>query len=149
MGWKSDKTYDFTNIRQLMGEAGRQNPSASRMELAMMSLLGLMYDAANTQIATSTTTITNAADKLSASVDLITTQLEGLQNMSAEFDALTASVQSNTTVLESAIVLINGISARITAAGVDPAALTALTAELDAKDAELASAVTANTPSYP
>ncbi len=66
--------------------------------------------------------------------------------MSQELDDLTASVHANGTVLDSAIALINGIAARITAAGVDPAALKALTDELTAKDAELAAAVAANTP---
>jgi len=66
--------------------------------------------------------------------------------MSEEFDVLTAQVKANTEVIESAIVLINGIADRIEEAGIDPAKLTALTDELRAKDAALAEAVTANTP---
>ena len=66
--------------------------------------------------------------------------------MSKEFDDLTAQVASNSAVLDSAVTLINGIADRITAAGVDPAKLTALTTELKAKDDVLAAAVTANTP---
>lgn len=66
--------------------------------------------------------------------------------MSAELDALTAQVKANSDLLDSATTLINGIAARITAAGTDPAALKALTDELKAKDDALAAAVTANTP---
>lgn len=69
--------------------------------------------------------------------------------MSVELDNLTAQVKANSDLLDSATVLINGIADRITAAGVDPAKLTALSAELKAKDDVLATAVTANTPSVP
>ena len=72
--------------------------------------------------------------------------LERLTHMSAELDALTAQVKANSSLLDSATTLINGIAARITAAGTDPAALKALTDELKAKDDALAAAVTANTP---
>lgn len=72
--------------------------------------------------------------------------LERIQVMSAELDALTAQVKANSDLLDSATTLINGIAARIIAAGTDPAALQALTDELKAKDASLAAAVTANTP---
>lgn len=69
--------------------------------------------------------------------------------MSKELDDLTAQVTANSAVLDSAITLINGIADRITAAGVDPVKLTALTDELKAKDEALAAAVTANTPPAP
>jgi len=75
--------------------------------------------------------------------------MERLDTMSKEVDDLTAQVTANTGTINSAIVLINGIADRITAAGVDPAKLTALTTELKAKDDELAAAVTANTPAAP
>lgn len=61
-------------------------------------------------------------------------------------DDLKAQVTANTSVLASAVALINGIAARIKAAGVDPAKLQELTDELAAKDAELSAAVVANTP---
>lgn len=67
--------------------------------------------------------------------------------MSIELDNLTAQVKSNSDLLDSATQLINGIAARIEAAGVDPVKLQALTDELKAKDDVLAAAVTANTPS--
>ena len=66
--------------------------------------------------------------------------------MSIEMDNLTAQVKANSDLLDSATTLINGIADRITAAGVDPVALSALTTELKAKDDVLATAVAANTP---
>lgn len=65
----------------------------------------------------------------------------------AALDDLTAQVAANKTVIDSALALINGIAARITAAGTDPAALAALTTSLKSEDDALAAAVTANTPS--
>ena len=72
--------------------------------------------------------------------------------MSAELDVLTAQVHSNTTVITSAITLINGLAQRIQDlidAGANPAAFQALADELKAKDDELAAAVTANTTPTP
>lgn len=71
--------------------------------------------------------------------------IERLKTMSKELDDLTAQVKSNSDLLSSAVTLINGIADRITAAGTDPAKLTALTTELKAKDDELAAAIKANT----
>lgn len=69
--------------------------------------------------------------------------------MSAELDALTAEVAQDTTVEASAVTLIQGLAAQITAAGTDPAKLSALTASLTASSTALASAVAANTPAAP
>jgi hypothetical protein len=69
-----------------------------------------------------------------------------MEYMSQELDNLTAQVKANSDLLDSATTLINGIADRITAAGVDPQKLQALTTELKAKDDVLAEAVTANTP---
>lgn len=69
--------------------------------------------------------------------------------MSTQLDALTAQVTANTTVVQSAIDLINGIAARITAAGVDPVALQTLVSDLNTSDTALATAVAANTPAPP
>ena len=66
--------------------------------------------------------------------------------MSQEVDNLTAQVKANSDAIDSAVVLINGIAARIEAAGVDPAKLKALSDELKSKDQTLAEAVAANTP---
>lgn len=85
-------------------------------------------------------------DALSNTMDLI---LERMNAMSAELDALTAQVKANSSLLDSATTLINGIAARITAAGTDPVALKALTDELKAKDDALAAAIAANTPAAP
>lgn len=75
--------------------------------------------------------------------------IKRIESMSKELDDLTATVAANDAAIDSAIVLINGIADRITAAGTDPAKLAALTAELKAKDDALAAAVTANTPAAP
>ncbi len=72
-----------------------------------------------------------------------------LHHMSAELDALKAQVAANADAVNSAVTLINGIADRITAAGVDPAALAALTDELKASDKALSDAVVANTPAAP
>ena len=68
------------------------------------------------------------------------------ETIMAALDDLTAQVAANKVVIDSAVLLINGIAARIEAAGTDPAALAALTADLKSKDEELAAAVAANTP---
>lgn len=69
--------------------------------------------------------------------------------MAGELDALTAEVAAEETVEDSAIALINGFAAQITAAGTDPAKLTALTTSIKAKSDQLAAAVTANTVAAP
>ena len=66
--------------------------------------------------------------------------------MSGELDDLVAKVAANTTVIGSAIVLLQTLKAKLDAAGTDPAALAALSAELGAKDQALADAIVANTP---
>lgn len=63
----------------------------------------------------------------------------------ADLTALTNQVTSTTTVQQSAIVLIQGLAAQITAAGTDPKALAALTAQLNSSSTALAAAVAANT----
>lgn len=67
----------------------------------------------------------------------------------ATLDQLTADVATLTTVDQSAITLINGLAAQIKAAGVDPAALKALTDQMEAQSSALAAAVAANTPAAP
>jgi hypothetical protein len=83
-------------------------------------------------------------------LDQILTRMGAIQRqestMSAELDALTAQAKVNSDVEASALIVINGIAARITAAGTDPAALAALTTELQASAQPLAAAVAANTP---
>jgi len=84
--------------------------------------------------------------KLDNILDILEHIKDKLKHMSLELDNLTAQVHANSDLLDSATLLINGIADRITAAGVDPAKLTALADELKAKDEVLAAAVTANTP---
>jgi len=69
--------------------------------------------------------------------------------MSAAMDALTAQVAQNTSVISSALTLIQGFAAQLAAAGTDPAALAALQASLQQSDDALAAAVAANTPAAP
>jgi len=66
--------------------------------------------------------------------------------MSAQLDTLTQEVTEMSTVVDSAIVLINGLAAQIVELKDDPAALQALADSLDAKANSLAAAVAANTP---
>lgn len=66
----------------------------------------------------------------------------------AELDDLRAAVARETEVDESAIVLLNGLKAKLDAAiaAGDPAALKALSDSLGTESQKLADAVTANTP---
>ena len=73
--------------------------------------------------------------------------------MSAQLDALATQVTETNTVIGSAITLISGIAAELTAikaelanVGVDNARLNDLTTSLDTSEQALAAAVTANTP---
>lgn len=96
-------------------------------------------------------TIEATAEEIDAWTDglasMIAAKLKGaVQAMSGSLNTLAAQVHHNSDVVQSAIVLINGISDRIKAAGADPAALQALTQELDTQDQALAAAVAANTP---
>jgi hypothetical protein len=67
----------------------------------------------------------------------------------ADLTALTAQVAQNTSVEASAVTLIQGLAAQITAAGTDPVALATLTSQLNASAAALSAAITANTPAAP
>lgn len=64
----------------------------------------------------------------------------------ADLTELTAQVEKNTTVVESAIALITGLKAELDAAGTDPVALKALSDKLGSETDALAAAVAANTP---
>jgi predicted nucleic acid-binding Zn-ribbon protein len=63
-----------------------------------------------------------------------------------ELDDLTTQVKATDDTEQSALVLINGISDRLAAAGTDPVKLAALTADLKTNSDALAAAVVANTP---
>jgi hypothetical protein len=66
-------------------------------------------------------------------------------------DSLKTNVANNTTVIQSAIVLIQGLKQKLddAIASGDPAQVQALSDELGAQDAALAQAVAANTPAAP
>ena len=66
--------------------------------------------------------------------------------MSTQLDTLTAQVSNNTDAVESAVTLLNNISAELKAAGTDPVKLQALADTLKNEDDKLAAAVVANTP---
>jgi hypothetical protein len=72
--------------------------------------------------------------------------IDNQETIMAAIDDLQAAVAAEDTVIDSAITLIQGIPALIAAAGVDPAKLTALQADITAKSTALAQAVAANTP---
>lgn len=74
--------------------------------------------------------------------------------MASKLEELQAAVAAETTVVNSAIVLLNGISQRIAdavaaARAGDDSALTALASEVASETAALAAAVEANTPAPP
>jgi hypothetical protein len=82
-----------------------------------------------------------------ALLDAILPRLDLMEKIiMAALDDLTAQVAANRSVSQSALILINGIADRITAAGADPTKLAALTASLKSDDDALAAAVTTNTP---
>lgn len=74
---------------------------------------------------------------------------ERLNTMAGELDQLTADVKKTTDTEDSAILLLQGLSAQIAANAQNPAALQALSAQLSGKADELAAAVVANTPAAP
>ena len=71
-----------------------------------------------------------------------------VDNMAGELDELRASVERGHTVVDSAVTLLNGLKDKLdeAIASGDPQALHALSAELGAQQARLASAVQENTP---
>lgn len=85
----------------------------------------------------------SANEKLDRIIALI--QSQGAREMQ-ELETLKSKVQETTTVEESAITLLNGLSAQLAASKTDPAAIQALADQLSAESASLAAAVTANTP---
>lgn len=64
----------------------------------------------------------------------------------ALLDKLTADVAAETTIDNSVATLLTSLSAQITAAGTDPAALKALTDQMETNASALQAAITANTP---
>jgi hypothetical protein len=87
-------------------------------------------------------------DRIEGKIDTIQ---QGVTNMAGELEKLQADVAAEDTVVDSAIVLLEGIKAALDAAiaSGNPAALTALSADLEAKTQKLSDAVVANTPTPP
>lgn len=74
---------------------------------------------------------------------------KGVQKMAGELDSLTAEVEKNTSVDQSAIALLQGLKKQLDAAGTDPQKLQDLKDQLAASSDALANAVAANTPADP
>jgi hypothetical protein len=98
------------------------------------------------------------ARRIEAKLDLLLVGvgrlLERFPAMSAQLTALQAQVAQNTSVEESAVTLIKGLSTQLQAAiaanaAGDTSALPALQAELASSASDLAAAITANTPAAP
>ncbi len=90
------------------------------------------------------------ADRIERKLDeihgLLKQLVHGERKIMSAIDDLTKQVQATTDAEAAAIQLINGIPALIAAAGVDPAKLQALQAQLAASATALGAAVVANTP---
>jgi hypothetical protein len=87
--------------------------------------------------------------KLDTILEMLTAQKGKEDIVMADLSQLTAQVEANTTVVESAITLIGGLKSALDAAGTDPVALKALSDSLAAEDTKLAAAIQANTPAAP
>lgn len=66
--------------------------------------------------------------------------------MGKELDQLTEEVSQTTTIMGSAVTLLQGLKKKLDEAGTDKAKLKALSDDLDASQNDLAAAITANTP---
>ena len=82
-------------------------------------------------------------DRIEAAIAQVLTKESTIM---AAIDDLQAEVTRDTTVIGSAVTLINGFAAQLAAAGTDPAKLQALQNTLKTNVDALASAVAANTP---
>lgn len=87
--------------------------------------------------------------RIEAALARIEAKLNGVTTHMAQLDSLTAEVTRNTSVVGSALTLIQGLAAQIQAAGTDPAALATIVASLKANDDQIAAAIAANTPAAP
>jgi uncharacterized protein YfcZ (UPF0381/DUF406 family) len=78
--------------------------------------------------------------------ELLQKLLTNQHKIMADLTQLTAAVEAEGTVVQSAITLLQGLKAALDAAGTDPAALAALSASLGTQTQSLSDAVAANTP---
>lgn len=88
----------------------------------------------------------NQLESLHEKVDRVLAQQEIIM---ADLTALTAEVERNTAVDQSAIALLTGLAAQIEALKTDPVALQGLADKLKGSSNDLAAAVLANTPAEP
>lgn len=82
-------------------------------------------------------------------LDLLRQILQQGETMAGEVAKLEQDVADQTTVIQSAITLLQNIKALLDAAGTDPAKLAALSTAIEANSSALAAAVVANTPGEP
>ena len=75
--------------------------------------------------------------------------LQGATTMAIDLTQLTTDVSADTDAVNSAVTLLTQLAAEITANANDPVALAALAASLETNTANLAAAVTQNTPAAP
>ena len=87
--------------------------------------------------------------RLDAIETYLRTAIQNQEKIMSALSDLQAAVAAEDTVITSAVTLINGFAAQLAAAGTDPAALQALTADITAKATALATAVAQNTPAAP
>ena len=80
-------------------------------------------------------------------LDLIINFLTNMEkHIMADLTTLTTAVTNQTSVNQSAITLLNGLSAALTVAGTDPVALATLATQINSNASALSAAITANTP---
>lgn len=85
--------------------------------------------------------------ELMAKLDKIAAFLQTFEGMTmSALTDLQDAVTKEDTVIDGAVTLLTGLKAKLDAAGTDPAALKALSADIGAKTQALADALVANTP---
>ena len=85
-------------------------------------------------------------DSLMGALSKLSQQMEQIM---IDLSTLQANVANESTVIDSAVVLLQGLAAQIAALAPTQAAIDALSADVAAKAAALAAAVVANTPAGP
>jgi hypothetical protein len=95
----------------------------------------------------------NGDDELKAKLDQILAIVQAVQTQGKQIMATLADVQAavtaEDTVVDSAVVLIQGLAAQVAALQPNQAAIDALAADIKGKSDALAAAVAANTPAAP
>ncbi len=86
-------------------------------------------------------------ERIEAKLDKLLEQLLRIEGIvSAELDRVKTAVTALTTVTASAVTLLGDLAALVRANATDPAELNRIADEIDARKAELAAAITQNTP---